>query len=329
MISLPRRHLAALAGILVAALALAAGPARGADATDYPNRPVRIVVPFAAGSATDTFARVLAQELGQRLGRTFVVDARPGAFGQVAAVHVAKSPADGYTLFLATNSTHSSNPHLYKALQYDPVKDFDPIARTANLPFMVVVAPGLPVKSLPDLLALARSRPDGLTYAMASTSSLVASETIAKLGRVKLAGVMYKASPQALGDVAAGRVDFMVADFATAMPQVTGARLRVVAVADDRRSALLPDVPAVAETLKGFGCGSWNGLFVPAGTPKAIVDRLARETLDILARPEVVARLAGIGFEVAPLGPEPFAVWLRQQSDLWGRRIRDAGIQPQ
>jgi tripartite-type tricarboxylate transporter receptor subunit TctC len=140
---------------------------------------------------------------------------------------------------------------------------------------------------------------------------------------------MYKASPQAIGDVAAGRVDFMAADFVTAMPQMSGGRVRVLAVADDRRSALLPNVPAVAETLKGFSCGSWNGLFVPAGTPKAIVDRLARETLDILARPDVVARLAGIGFEVAPLGPVPFAAYLREQSELWGRRIRDAGIQPQ
>lgn len=338
MKTVSRRRFGALVGSLMAkglvmarGLAMAGGlvPAAVAAPTDYPTRPVRIVVPFAAGSATDTFARVLANELTQRLGKNFIVDDRPGAFGQIAAVHVAKSPADGYTVFLTTNSTHSSNQHLYKSLQYDPVKDFEPVARTANLPFMVVVGADSPAKSLADLLALARSRPDGLTYAMASTSSLIASETIAKLGGVKLSGVMYKASPQAIGDVAAGRVDFMAADFVTAMPQMSGGRVRVLAVADDRRSALLPNVPAVAETLKGFSCGSWNGLFVPAGTPKAIVDRLSRETLDILARPDVVARLAGIGFEVAPLGPVPFAAYLREQSELWGRRIREAGIQPQ
>ncbi len=323
----------ACAGMLGWALAIAAllmpATSRAADTGDYPNRPIRLVVPFAPGSATDTMARLLANELSQKMGQTVVVDDRPGAFGQIAAVHVARSAPDGYTVFMTTNTTHSANPHLYKTLSYDPVKDFDPVVRSATLPFVVICSPGLPVKTFRELLTYGRSRPDGLTFASASSSSLVAAETIARLGQIKLVSVLYKASPQAIGDVASGRVDMMVADIATAMPQITGGRVRLLGVATEKRLASLPDTPPVADTLKGFEIGSWNGLLVPAGTPKPIVARLARELTAILTRPDIAARLTGMGFEVEPLGPEPFAAYLRSQLDTWGRLIRDAGIQPQ
>jgi tripartite-type tricarboxylate transporter receptor subunit TctC len=312
--------------IAIAATLTAAIPA---GAADYPVRTVRLVVPFAPGSATDTMARLLAHELTQRLGQTVVVDNRPGAFGQISAVHVARSAADGYTVYMTTNTTHSANPHLYKTLSYDPIKDFEPVARTATLPFIVICATGLPVKSMRELLAYGRTQPGGLTFASASSSSLVAAETIARLGQVKLVSVLYKASPQAIGDVASGRVDMMVADIATAMPQVAAGRVRLLGVATEKRLASLPDTPAVAETLKGFEIGSWNGLFVPAGTPKAIVARLAREAEAVLTRPDMAARLTALGFEVEVLGPGPFAAYLRSQLDTWGRLIRDAGIQPQ
>lgn len=314
---------------LTIAAALMATTVRAAETGNYPNRPIRLVVPFAPGSATDTMARLLANELGQRLGQTVVVDDRPGAFGQIAAVHVAHSAPDGYTVFMTTNTTHSANPHLYKTLSYDPVKDFDPVVRSATLPFVVICSPTLPVKTMRELLAYGRSRPDGLTFASASSSSLVAAETIARMGQVKLVSVLYKASPQAIGDVASGRVDMMVADIATAMPQITGGRVRLLGVATEKRLASLPDTPPVADTLKGFEVGSWNGLLVPAGTPKTIVARLARELTAILTRPDIAARLTSMGFEVEPLGPEPFAAYLRSQLDTWGRLIRDAGIQPQ
>ena len=314
---------------LTIAATLMATTTGAAETGDYPNRPIRLVVPFAPGSATDTMARLLANELGQKMGQTVVVDDRPGAFGQIAAVHVAHSAPDGYTVFMTTNTTHSANPHLYKTLSYDPVKDFDPVVRSATLPFVVICAPGLPVKTFRELLAYGRSRPDGLTFASASSSSLVAAETIARLGQVKLVSVLYKASPQAIGDVASGRVDMMVADIATAMPQITGGRVRLLGVATEKRLASLPDTPPVADTLKGFEVGSWNGLLVPAGTPKPIIARLAREFTAILTRPDIAARLSSMGFEVEPLGPEPFAAYLRSQLDTWGRLIRDAGIQPQ
>jgi tripartite-type tricarboxylate transporter receptor subunit TctC len=327
--SLVRACAGMLGWAVTIAATLMATTSRAAETGDYPNRPIRLVVPFAPGSATDTMARLLANELTQRLGQTVVVDDRPGAFGQIAAVHVARSAPDGYTVFMTTNTTHSANPHLYRTLAYDPVKDFDPVVRSATLPFVVICSPTLPVKTMRELVAYGRSRPDGLTFASASSSSLVAAETIARLGQVKLVSVLYKASPQAIGDVASGRVDMMVADIAIAMPQITGGRVRLLGVATEKRLASLPDTPPVADTLKGFEVGSWNGLLVPAGTPKPIIARLARELISILTRPDIAARLTGMGFEVEPLGPEPFAAYLRSQLDTWGRLIRDAGIQPQ
>ena len=314
---------------LAAVWALAMAPCIAADPTGYPTRPIRLVVPFAAGSATDSMARVMAQELGQRLGQNVVVDDRPGAFGQIAAVFVAKSRPDGYTIFMTTNTTHSANPHLYKSLPYDPVKDFEPVARTATLPFMLVVNPALPARSTAEFIAHARANPGKLAYASASSTSLVAAESLNTQAGIAMTGVMYKSSPQAILDVVSGEVPVMVADFATAIPHVAAGRVRVLGVTTARRSVLVPDAPPIAETVKGFDVTSWNGLFVPAGTPKAIVERLARESLDILRRKDVVDRLATIGFEVDPLGSVEFSQYLRAQLDYWGALIRDAGIKPE
>lgn len=295
----------------------------------YPSRTVRLVVPFAAGSATDTMARLLAQELSPRLGQSVVVENKAGGLGQIAAQHVARSAPDGYTLFVTTNTTHSANPHLFRTLPYDPIKDFEPIARTATLPFMLVVNGQLPVRSTAGFLSYAKANPGKLTYASASSTSLVAAESLNVLGHVSMVGVYYKASPQAILDVASGQVQVMVADFATAMPHVTAGRLKVLAVTTAKRSSLVPDAPPLGESVKGFDVTSWNGLFAPAGTPPEIVQRLARETLAILARPDVKSRLAAIGFEVDPLGPQDFAAYVRNQLDYWGRLVRDAGIRPE
>jgi tripartite-type tricarboxylate transporter receptor subunit TctC len=315
--------------VLAALLALTVDrPGYPADAP-YPNRPIRLVVPFAAGSATDSMARILAQELGQRLGQNVVVDDRPGAFGQIAAVFVAKSKPDGYTVFVTTNTTHSANPHLYKSLPYDPVKDFEPVARTATLPFMLVVNPGVPVKSTAELIDHARAHRGELSYASASSTSLVAAETLKAQAGIAMTGVAYKASPQAMLDVVSGEVPVMMADFATAMPHVMAGKVRVLGVTTARRSTLVAGAPPIADTLKGFDVTSWNGMFVPAGTPRPIVDRLARETLSVLASKDVIDKLATIGFEVDPQGPDDFSRYLRAQLDYWGRLVREAGIKPE
>jgi tripartite-type tricarboxylate transporter receptor subunit TctC len=223
-----------------AAAALAAEP--------YPTKPIRLIVPFAPGSATDSVARILAQELSQRLGQNVIVDDKPGANGQIAAVAVARSAPDGYTLFMTTNTTQAANLHLYKSLPYDPLKDFEPVARTGTLPFMLVVTPALPAKSTAELMAYARANPGKLTYAAASSTSLVGAETINVIGKVDLTRVNYKSSPQAMLDLVTGRVQVMVADFATAMPHVKAGKLRALAVTTAKRSALLPDVPPMADT---------------------------------------------------------------------------------
>jgi len=272
---------------------------------------------------------VVAQALSQRLGQSVIVDNRAGANGQIAAMLVAQSPPDGYTLFMTTNSTHSANPHLYKSLPYDPVKDFEPVARVGTLAFMLVVNPELPVGNTRELIAYAAAHPGQLSYGTASTASLVGAETINAMAHTDFVGVSYKASPQAILDLVAGRLQLMVADFATAMPQVRTGKLRVLGVTTAKRSALLPGVPPIAETLKGFDMTSWNGLFAPAGTPEAIVTRLARETLASLAQSDVRNRLAAIGFEVDPLDTVAFGRFVREQLDTWGKLIRAAKIQPE
>jgi tripartite-type tricarboxylate transporter receptor subunit TctC len=314
-----------LLAVALALLALA-GPSVGAE---YPSKPVRLIVPFAAGSATDSLARIVAHELTQRLGQPVVVDNRAGAFGQIAAGLVARSAADGYTLFLTTNTTHSANPHLFKSLDYDPIADFAPIVRTGTLPFMLVVNPQLPVRTTAQLIDYAKANPGKLFYASANSTSLVCAETLNRMAGIAITGVQYKASPQAILDLIAGRIQLMVSDFATAMPQVQAGKLRALGVTTARRSALVPQVPPIAEAVPGFDVTSWNGIFAPAGTPAPVLDRLARELTALLQQGRVRARLAELGFEVDPLGPEPFARYVREQADYWGRLVRAAGIQPQ
>ncbi len=298
-------------------------------ADTYPSKPIRLVIPFAAGSATDSAGRILALALSQRLGQSVIVDNRPGANGQIAATVAAQSAADGYTLFMTTNSTHSANPHLYKSLPYDPIRDFEPIARIGTLAFMLVVYPELPVANTKELIAYSVAHPGELSYGTASTASLVGAETINAMGHTDMVGVSYKASPQAILDLVAGRVQVMVADFTTAMPQVRTGKLKVLAVTTAKRSVLLPGVPPIAETLRGFDMTSWNGLFAPAGTPQLIMARLERETLASLTQPDVKERLATIGFEVDPQDSAAFRRFVREQLEAWGKLIRAAKIQPE
>lgn len=320
----PKVHLLSLFSLLLLA------PAATAFAADaYPSRPVRLVVPFAAGSATDSAGRILAQALSQRLGENVYVDNRAGANGQIAAMAVKASPADGYTLFMTTNSSHSANPHLFKSLPYDPIHDYVPVARVGTIAFMLVVHPDVPARTTKEFIAYALANPGKLSYATASTASLVGAETINAMAHTDLTGVSYKASPQAMLDLVAGRLQLMVADFTTAMPHVRAGKLRVLGVTTARRSGLLPDVPPLADTLKGYDLTSWNGLFVPAGTPQPIVAKLERETLAVLAQPDVREKFATIGYDVEPLGAAAFGAYVREQLDTWGRLIRAARIQPE
>jgi tripartite-type tricarboxylate transporter receptor subunit TctC len=308
------------------ALALIVPPAA---ADPYPAKPIKLIIAFASGSATDSMGRVIADRLSHRLGQQVVVENRAGATGMLAAAHVARSAPDGYTLLMTTNSTHGANSYIYKSLPYDPIRDFEPIARTATLPFMLVVNPAVPADTTAQFIAYARSRRGELSYGTASTTSLIGAETVNRMAGTGLVGVSYKASTQAMLDLVAGRLQVMVADFATAMPQVKAGKVKVLGVTTAKRSVLLPGVPPMAEALPGFDVTSWNGVFAPAGTADIIVARLAREILAVLDDPQTVKRLAEIGFEVDPMGPEAFASYVREQIGYWGKLARDAGIQPQ
>jgi tripartite-type tricarboxylate transporter receptor subunit TctC len=319
-----RAALIAWLGIL-----LAAAPAPGWTQEAYPSKPIRMIVAFAAGSASDGAGRLLAEALGKRLGQNVIVEARPGAFGQIAAQAAARSAPDGYTLFLTTNTTHSANPHLYRTLPYDAIRDFEPVVRIGRFPFLLVVTPSLPVHTTAQLIAYAKAHPGKLSYGTPNSTSLVVMETIKRLAQVSIERVQYKSSPEAVLDLAAGRLQVMISDFATAVPQVRAGKLRALGVTTASRSQLLPTAPPIAEALPGVDTAGWLGLFVPDGTPREVVQRLARELLQVLAQPDMHARLGSVGVELAPLPPEQFGRFVQEQIDQWGNLIRAAGIEPE
>lgn len=318
-----------LARACVAAATLAGATQAGAQA--YPARPVKVVVPFAAGSGTDIVARITAEELGKALNGSFVVDNKPGASAQIAAEFVAKSAPDGYTLFLTTNTSHSANPFLFKKLSYDPIKDFTPVARTIFLPFTLVVDPKLPIRNVSELVAAAKAQPGKLSYAYGNSTGQVAGATLSHMAGMQTIAVPYKSTPPAMTDIIGGTVAYMFVDFAAGRAQMQAGKLRPIAVSTEKRSSLLPDIPAVAETpgFAGFDLTSWGGMLGPAGLPREIVDRLNAELKKIYARADVRERLVPIGAEPATTSPEEMGEFLKVQLSSWGKKIKDAGIQPE
>jgi tripartite-type tricarboxylate transporter receptor subunit TctC len=315
---------------LAAAVPMMAALASGAAlAQTYPARNITLVLPFAAGSGTDTTTRLISKELGIALGTNMVIDNKAGANGSIAASYVARSAPDGYTLFVTTNTTHSANPYLLKTMSYDPVKDFMPIARTGDLPFMLVINPEIPANSVAELIALAKKDPGKLSYASGSSSAIVSGATFARLAGIDLLHVPYKSSPPALTDVIAGRVSMMFVDVPTGLPHVNGKVLKALAVTTKRRSALLPELPTMDDTVKGFDITSWQGYLGPANMPKEIVTQLNAEIRKIVERPDIKSQLAERGMEAFSGTPEEFDAFLREQLVLWEKLIADAGIEKQ
>ncbi len=308
-----------------AAMAVAA-PARAA----WPERPITLLVPFAAGSGTDTVARIVAQQLASRLGQGVVVENRAGANGSVAATFVARAPADGYTLFMTTNTSHSANPSLMKSLTYDPVKDFSPVARMGNLPFLLVVDPKLPVTSVQELVAHAKANPGKLTYASGNSTGIVAGATFARRAGIDILHVPYRSTPPAITDIIGGRISMMFVDITASLSQINAGSLRALAVTTAERSKLLPNLPSMQEAgVPEFDITSWNGVFGPAGMPPEVVQRLNRELAAIATDPEISKKLAEIGFDAFSQTPEQLGAFVQAQLANWARMIRDAGIEPQ
>ncbi len=295
----------------------------------YPNHNITLVLPFAAGSGTDTTTRLIGKELGVALGVNTVIDNKAGANGSIAASYVARSAPDGYTLYVTTNTTHSANPYLLKTMSYDPVKDFTPIARTGDLPFMLVINPEIPANSVAELIALAKKEPGKYSYASGSSSAIVSGATFARLAGIDLLHVPYKSSPPALTDVIAGRVSMMFVDVPTGLPHVNGKALKALAVTTKQRSALLPELPTMDDTVKGFDITSWQGYLGPANMPKDIVVKLNAEIRKIVERPDIKAQLAERGMEAFSGTPEEFDAFLKEQLVLWEKLITAAGIEKQ
>ena len=299
-------------------------------AQNYPERPISIVVPFAAGSGTDSIARVIAQRLSDKLKQTVIVDNKAGANALIGVEYVAKAQPDGYTLLITTATSHSANPWLFKSLRYDPVKDFSPIARTGVMPFVLVTKSNSSAKSLRDLIELAKANPGKLSFASPNGTSMLAGEAIAKLANVELINTPYKSAPQAMNDLLAGHLDFYVVDFAVSLPYIQNGMVNPLGVTNLKRSTLLPDVPAFSETMPGFDLNAWNGFFGPANLPPAVVDKLAIATRQILAEKETVEKLSKLGFEVqSTLSADEFGKYVIDQLAYWGKMMRLVKIQAQ
>ena len=314
--------------VLNALLLVACFAAGAALAQAYPSKALRMVVPFPPGGSADILGRSVGQKLGERLGQPVVIDNRPGAGASIGAKAVAEAPADGYTLLLGTVSSHAMSPAT-NAVGYDPVKDFTPIAEIASIPFVVLVHPGVPVKNIAELVALAKSKPGQLTYASAGsgTSNHLAGELLGMAAGIKMLHVPYKGSAPALNDLLGGQVNAMFDLQLTAMPQIKSGKVRALAMTGAKRSALLPELPTVREAgVPGYEVTAWFGFFGPAGVPKPIVDRLNAELNAIMKLPDIRAKFAELGVETESGSAEEFAGFVRGEAGKWAAVIKAAGI---
>jgi tripartite-type tricarboxylate transporter receptor subunit TctC len=315
------RHIAAIALVALAALPAAA---------QYPSKPIRMIVPFPSGSATDTVARILAAPLSQALGQPVIVEDKPGADGAIAGELVAKSAPDGYTLLMATNSPLAAVPLLRKNPPYDPIADFTPISFVGRYTFYLLVNASVPAKTLTELLDYARANPDKLNYATGNTTGIVSTGQLLALGGVKMVHVPYKGEPAAITDLVGGRVHVMFATPTTGLAFIKEGKLRALATTNAKRTAQLPDVPTMAEAgMPRFSIGTWAALFGPAKMPRDILDRLNHEVNAAMKRPDVREQLERQAFEYAPSTPEEMGAFLKDQIEVWSRAIRESGIKPE
>ncbi len=316
---------------LIAALALAAFAAAAsgglAFAQEYPSKPIRIIVPFPASSATDIVARTFGQKLSEKWGQPVVIDNRPGAGGNLGTDLAAKAPADGYTLLMGTVA-NAISASLYTKLNYDFVKDFTPVTLVAITPLVLVANPEVPASNIKELIAYAKAKPGQLNFGSGGvgTSNHLAGEMFKSMTGTKMTHVPYKGTPAAYTDLLAGQVSLMFDNIVAAMPNIKAGKLKPIAVTSAKRAAALPNVPTIGEAgLPGFEAVSWLGVMVPAGTPKEIIAKLHDEIVAILRMPEVKERLAASGAELVGNTPEQFAAWIRNETAKWSKAVKDSG----
>jgi tripartite-type tricarboxylate transporter receptor subunit TctC len=299
-----------------------------ASAQGYPNRTIRLVVPFPAGGTTDILARAVSQKLTEALGQAVVVDNRAGAAGNIGSDLVAKSTPDGYTLLMGTVGTHAINPSLYSKMPYDHYKDFVPVVLVAGVPNVLVVNPALPVNSVADLIKLAKEKPGQINFASSGsgTSIHLSGELFKTMAGVDMTHIPYKGSSPALTDLIGGQVQIMFDNLPSSLPQIKAGKLRAIAVTSMKRAPALPDIPTINESgLPGFEASSWFGVLAPAGTPASIVTRINAEVNKWLESADAREKLLGQGAEAAGGSPEQFAAYIRVESEKWAKVVKASG----
>ena len=322
-----------LALAIAAFLSLAFFPLTGNAQEKYPAKPLRIIVPFAPGGSTDIFARLVAERLSAALAQPVVVENRAGASGNIGAEAVAKSPADGYTLLMATTGVMAINNALFKSMSFDAAKDFEPVIFIASITNVLAVPADLPAKNIAELVTLAKKDPGKLTFASsgAGSSTHLSAELFKSMAGIDVVHVPFKGSGQALIDVVAGRVSMIFDNMPSALPHIKGGKLRALGVTGSKRSSALPEVPTIAEAgneagLRGYESLSWSGFAAPVGTPREVVQRLNRETALILLAPDMRQKLAEQGADAVGGPPESFAEHARREREKWGRLVRERNI---
>lgn len=317
----------------VVGLMLMAGCVSVAHTQSYPTKPVRVIVGFAAGGPSDIVARLMAQQLTDRLGRQVVVENRPGATGTIGAELVAKAAPDGHALYLASQTTHAVAPYMYAKVGYDPIKDFSTVVLVAHNPLLAVTHPSLGIKSIKELVAMARKRPGDLNFATGGQGSSphMSVELLKSMTGIKMEAIHYKGDGAAIGELLGGQVPIMFASIAGLLPHARSGKLRGIAITGAKRSTIAPEYPTIQEELglKGYEVVTWFGILTTAGTPNEIVNRLNKEIVQSLSVPTVKESIAKLGMEIVGNTPEQYAAFLKEENVKWGNMVKRLNLKAQ
>lgn len=320
-----RRRLLRSAAVLLASLGLLPG----VQAQSWPQRPVTLVVPFPPGSATDVLARVLAEQMTRSLGQPVIVENKAGANGMIGTAMAAKAAPDGHTLLVATSTTHAANASLYRRLSYDPIKDFTPVTRLAQIPFVMLANPQVPAQTAAALVAHVRQNPGKLAWGSGSSGSLIPGHAFVTANRLDMLHVPYKGVPPAIMDAVGGSIQLVFGDLSTAVPQVKGGKLRALAVTSAAPHPMLPGIPPLSSVVPGFEMTAWFALYAPAGTPPALVQKINQAAAAGLRSPAAQQKLAPGGFEVTVGTPEELGLFAAKETVKWAKAVKQAGIAPE
>jgi len=314
--------------VVIVSVVLAAMPPL-ATAQAYPAKPIRWISPWPAGGANDIFSRAIGQRIGESLGQQVLVDNRPGAAGTIGSDIAAKAPADGYTLVMGSSPTHAIAPALYPALPYDPLRDFSAVTLVGSVPNVLVLHPSVPAKTVKEFIAVAKARPGKLNFASTGngTSQHLSAELFKFMAGLDMVHIPYKGTAPALTELVAGQVDLAFENMPALIPHIQAGRLRALAVTTTKRSAVMPELPTIAEAaLPGYDASVWFGVFAPAGTPRPVIDRLHGEILKALQTQDLKSRMIAMGTEVSGMGPDDFSAYVRKEIPKWAKLVKAAGV---